>query len=109
MTITKLAALFAFNVSILMTFMFFILYFFYKSERELKYLAILFFSTGVYAIGQFSLEEVRMTEQIIFWHKFEHIGVILIVPAWLNFCYEYTKKNKGIVIKIVKYIALAFL
>jgi hypothetical protein len=52
MTITRLAALFAFNISILMTFMFFILYFFYKAESELKYLAILFFSTGLYATGQ---------------------------------------------------------
>jgi len=97
MTITKLAALFAFNISILMTFMFFILYFFYKSERELKYLAVLFFSTGIYAIGQFSIEEVKIPEQIIFWHKFEHIGVILMAPAWLNFCYEYLPSEMQII------------
>ena len=109
MTITKLAALFAFNVSILMTFMFFILYFFYKSERELKYLAVLFFSTGIYAIGQFSIEEAKLPEMVIFWHRFEHIGVILVAPAWLNFCYEYTKKKKDILISILNYLALAFL
>jgi len=104
MTITKLAALFAFNVSILMTFMFFILYFFYKSERELKYLAVLFFSTGIYAIGQFSIEEAKLPEMVIFWHRFEHIGVILVAPAWLNFCYEYTKKKKDILISILNYL-----
>src|SRR3989339_311770 len=109
MTITKLAALFAFNISILMTFMFFILYFFYKSERELKYLAVLFFSTGIYAIGQFSIEEVKIPEQIIFWHKFEHIGVILMAPAWLNFCYEYTKKKKDVLIGILNYLSIAYL
>ncbi|OGF44926.1 MAG: hypothetical protein A2231_05885 [Candidatus Firestonebacteria bacterium RIFOXYA2_FULL_40_8] len=109
MTITKLAALFAFNVSLLMTFMFFILYFFYKSERELKYLAVLFFSTGIYAIGQFTMEEIKIPEQIIFWHKFEHIGVILMAPAWLNFCYEYTKRKKDVLIRILNYSALLFL
>lgn len=109
MTITKLAALFAFNVSVLMTFMFFVLYFFYKSEKELKSLALLFFSTGVYALGQFAMEELKMPEQIIFWHRLEHIGVILMAPAWLNFCYEYSRKKKDILTRIMNYLSIFFL
>lgn len=109
MNLSVLPAVFAFNISLLLSLILFLIYNMEKSSKDAKYLSMLCFSTAIYVFGQIMLNNNENVGRAIFWHKFQHIGIIVIVPAWLNFVFNYIEKKKNLFVKILNLISVLML
>ena len=88
-------SLMAFNISLIMTLIFVFVFSAEKSSKEIKHLAMLCLAATIYVLGQIILNSNQEVGLGILVHRFQHAGILLIIPSWIKFVFEYSVKKKN--------------
>jgi len=77
-----------------------------RNHTAIKWFAILILLTGVWAISySFALAGQTLNE-VIYWSNLRYIGIALIPPVWLIFCFEFINKAEWLKAKSISLILI---
>ena len=104
-------AVLAFIVGMVITTMFFLIYlmsFKFSDERskEALSLGLLCLGSSIYLLGQILLNDNTNPDFAIFWHRFQHVGLILVAPAYITFAYLYVGRKKDWIYIFILFISV---